>query len=168
MLGDEFDGVPREQQTIRLSADRFESFRDWAVNGTACTAAARVCDRNGRIALVSNRWSDGWVLPGGAVEPDETVREATHREIREETGLDATIHEPLVVVEQTYRSASTDETYSGTYVVFAASADGSLPNIEELGTTPGEITAASWFETLPADLHDGALLRPYLSEYEGL
>ncbi|ELY92507.1 NUDIX hydrolase [Natrialba hulunbeirensis JCM 10989] len=35
------------------------------------------------------------------------------------------------MTEQTYRSASTDETYTGTYVVFAASADGPLADVED-------------------------------------
>lgn len=61
------------------------------------TAAARVVDTAGRIALVKN----GWIFPGGAVETGESPGEAVRREVREETGLDATVHNPVVVLDQT-------------------------------------------------------------------
>ncbi|WP_323171902.1 NUDIX hydrolase [Natrialba sp. PRR66] len=162
MLDDEFSDVAREEQTLSLSGTAFESFREWGVNGTALTAAARVRDSDGRIALVKNRWADGWVLPGGAVEPGERLRDAARREIREETGLRATIHDPLVVLEQTYRSSATGDSFRAAYVIFVASANGPIADAESLGVSPDEIRAARWFDTLPDNLHDGALLRPYL------
>ncbi len=68
--------TPRERQTIRLPASKLASLREWAVNGTGLTAAARVRDADGRIALVENGWSEGWILPGGGVESGETPVEA--------------------------------------------------------------------------------------------
>lgn len=155
--------APREQQTLRLPKEQLESLRPWAVDGTGRTAAARVTDADGRIALVQNSWTDGWFLPGGAVEPAETPRAAASREVREETGLSATINEALVVLEQTY-TAQADGTdwFSAQFVVYAASPTGSMAPHSELGVTDDEIEAAQWFATLPAELHDGALLRPYL------
>lgn len=41
----------------------------------------------GRILLAHRRAIDWWNLPGGAVDPGETVDEALRREVREETGL---------------------------------------------------------------------------------
>ena len=177
--------APRERQTLRLPESKLDSFRAWAVDGTGLTAAARVRDSDGRIALVKNGWSDGWILPGGAVETDEAPTEAARREIREETGLDATVHAPLVVLEQSYvaetdscvaetdpRLAETDsrvtgnddgeEEFSALYVVYSATADGEIPDASRLGVSGEEIAAARWFETLPEELHDGDLLRPYL------
>ena len=162
MFGDIGPDAPREQQTIRVSRAEFDSFREWGIDGSGLTAAARVHDSGGRIALVKNRWSDGWILPGGAVEPDERLREAARREVREETGLRATIGKPLVVLEQTYVSSHDEAQFDAAYVVCAASAGGEIPDSRELGETPDEIKAAQWFETLPDELHDGDLLRPYL------
>jgi ADP-ribose pyrophosphatase YjhB (NUDIX family) len=50
-----------------------------------CSAA--IFDEQGRILLTKRSDNGLWCLPGGAVEPGETVSEACEREVREETGL---------------------------------------------------------------------------------
>jgi ADP-ribose pyrophosphatase YjhB (NUDIX family) len=40
-----------------------------------------------------------WVIPGGKIEPFETIAEAGRRELREETGLDVVVGEQLGVFE---------------------------------------------------------------------
>lgn len=127
------------------------------------TTAARVRDPVGRIALVRNDWSDGWLPPGGGVEPGEDPVAAAEREVREETGLDPAVGDPLVVLDQTYVAESDGrERFTAEYVLYAARADGPIPDASRLGATPGEIRAARWFDAPPENLHDGDLLQPYL------
>jgi 8-oxo-dGTP pyrophosphatase MutT (NUDIX family) len=148
---------------LLLSRSELDGLREWAEEGTALTAAARVTDPDGRLALVRNRWSDGWLLPGGAVEVGETPRAAARREVSEETGLDATVGDPLVVFEQSYvREADGEERFAAAYLVFEATAAGDIPPVDELGVDADEIAAARWFESPPENLHDGELLRRYL------
>ncbi|GAC1349434.1 MAG: NUDIX domain-containing protein [Ktedonobacteraceae bacterium] len=47
----------------------------------------------GRILLAHRRDIDWWNLPGGGMEPGETVDEALHREVFEETGLQVEIEQ---------------------------------------------------------------------------
>lgn len=162
--------VPRETQTVRLPPDRLRSFHSWACDGTATSVLARVRDPDGRVALVRNRWSDGWTLPGGAVEPGESPPAAARREVREETGLAATVGEPVLVIDQTYRVRSSGSSgrsdavgpFDATQFVYAARADGAIPPPDELGVASDEIRDAAWFDTPPASLHDRELREPVL------
>lgn len=162
-LDEHSSDVPRVRQSIRLPESTLESLRAWAIDGTGRSVLARVRDPEGRIALVRNGWTDGWFLPGGAVEPGEQLVEATKREVREETGPVATVEAPIVVIDQAYVSATDEETqFSAVQVVYAAFVDGEIPDASRLGVADGEISAARWFETVPENLHDGDRLRPYL------
>jgi len=51
---------------------------------------ALVIDERGRVFLVKHSYISGWHLPGGGVEPGETLIEAVIRELREEGNIEVT------------------------------------------------------------------------------
>ncbi|NHN58708.1 MULTISPECIES: NUDIX hydrolase [Halorussus] len=159
------DGVVRSEQTIPLDAGAFETVRENVAAGADRWVGALVRDGDGRVALVSNRWSDGWVLPGGDVESDETLREAVVREVREETGVDATVERPLEVVEQTFVSEGSDTRdegpVSGHFAVFEVRADDPALG-DDLGVDDDEIEAAGWFESVPEECEYADLVARHL------
>jgi 8-oxo-dGTP diphosphatase len=62
------------------------------------SAGALFFDEQGRLLLVKPTYKDGWEIPGGIVERDESPKQACLREIREELGLDVTLG-PLLVID---------------------------------------------------------------------
>ncbi|WP_218013699.1 NUDIX hydrolase [Georgenia sp. 311] len=60
-------------------------------------AHALVRDAPGRVLLVEPVHGATWLLPGGAVEPDEAPRAACARELREELGADLRVGRLLVL-----------------------------------------------------------------------
>ncbi|QIN81766.1 NUDIX domain-containing protein [Rubrobacter tropicus] len=63
---------------------------------------AAVIERGGSLLLVRHQKPDRdpyWVLPGGRLEPGETIPECATREVAEETGLDARFSGILYVGE---------------------------------------------------------------------
>lgn len=56
--------------------------------GVEVVASALIKRKDGKVLLIqSHKWGDRWLLPGGHVEPSETIFEAAKREGEEETGL---------------------------------------------------------------------------------
>lgn len=69
-------------------------------------ASAVVADAEGRILLARRRDNALWTIPGGAMEPGESIAETAVREVKEETGIDVEVvslvgvySNPLHVVE---------------------------------------------------------------------
>ena len=62
--------------------DRISNEADRVVLGVC----AVIKDPNGRLLLTKRADNGTWVLPGGAIEPGETVWEACRREVKEELG----------------------------------------------------------------------------------
>lgn len=61
-------------------------------------AGCLLFDENGRLLIVKpNYRDDGWLIPGGIVEANESPRAACQREMREEIGLDWPIQHLLCI-----------------------------------------------------------------------
>jgi len=79
-----------------MGKDRDTSGMDFGIRVGA------VVERDGALLLVRHRKPDRepyWVLPGGRLEPGETLPECAEREISEETGLSGTFARVLYVSE---------------------------------------------------------------------
>ena len=66
------------------------------------TIARGVCVKDGKVLLCHPKDRSYAYLPGGHIEFGETGREALVREMKEETGLDATAGDLLGVVESQF------------------------------------------------------------------
>jgi 8-oxo-dGTP pyrophosphatase MutT (NUDIX family) len=54
-------------------------------------ASATVFDAQGRVLLTQRRDNGLWCLPGGGMDPGESITECCMREMREETGLEVRV-----------------------------------------------------------------------------
>jgi ADP-ribose pyrophosphatase YjhB (NUDIX family) len=132
--------------------------------GLTLGVRAIVIDPQGRIFLVKHSYVAGWHLPGGGVEPGETVGEALDRELMEEGGIAPL--EPPVMHGVFFNSRVSRRDHVVVFVVRAFRQEGKPRH-------PAEIVDYGFFarDALPpdttrgtrarlAELFDGAALSP--------
>lgn len=105
---------------------------------------------------------DGWVIPGGAVEPGESLPEAARREIAEEAGIDCRIRRPARVIEQEFRNeANPAQSETGYFVLFVATAESEAPAVAP-ERSEEEVVAAEWFDAVPENSPQPDLIASFL------
>lgn len=132
---------------FRTLADRVER------TGAPFGAHTLVYNDAEEILLVRHEGVDLWVLPGGEVHDDETFREAAKRELAEEAGIQAT-YEGLAMLTRVSFEWQNHEAW-GVIPVFEAHASDAEPAVAD---PDDEISAARWFDDLPQDTRDRAVI----------
>jgi 8-oxo-dGTP diphosphatase len=110
----------------------------------------------GELLLVKQAAIDTWVLPGGEVDAGETFLEGARRELHEEAGIDVAYEGLGILGEVRFRNAD-HETW-GVLPIYEAPAKETDLSVED---PDGEITDAQWFDELPDNTRDRAVLREW-------
>jgi 8-oxo-dGTP diphosphatase len=107
-----------------------------------------------RVLLICNRADDhAWTVPGGGQEAGESFAEAAHRELREETGIEATltglrkIRHNVAVPTEPVEGVPFEEVHAA-YPVFEAEYGSGNLDIQ-----PEELYGAAWFDRMPDSVH---------------
>jgi len=104
------------------------------------SSGALILDETESILLVKPNYREGWLIPGGIVESDESPREACSRELREELGFKLTVSELLCV---DYNPSTTDSTESVHFVFFGGLI--SAEKINEIQLCEKELSESNFF-----------------------
>ncbi|WP_199562565.1 NUDIX domain-containing protein [Pelagibacterium lacus] len=123
------------------------------------TLGARVAVvMEGKVLMVRHTYSPGWQLPGGGVDPGETLEQAGRREVLEETGY--AVAGPMRLFAMYHSVLYTDRDHVALFVVEGAEMARAF--------APGrEIAEIGWLalDALPDDLSPSARRR--LAEIAG-
>jgi 8-oxo-dGTP pyrophosphatase MutT (NUDIX family) len=151
--------MEKARPPLSISAPLWESFMRpllhsyWRfARGMTLGVRGLVIDGAGRVLLVQHSYVRGWHLPGGGVEPGETMRHALARELAEEGNIHLTGTPSLHGIFFNRRISQRD--HVAVYVVHDFRQDGIFePN--------REIIAASFFalDALPNDTTAGTRAR---------
>jgi ADP-ribose pyrophosphatase YjhB (NUDIX family) len=145
-LRERYGPFPVRETTVTNDPDYFETGVELAREGWVGDAGAIVTDGEGRTLLIRHAGApDRWGTPGGGHEPGETLEATARREVREETGVEAS----LVGVALARRKVIVHEDDPGRRihaltVEFAADCEGG-----GLSVGDDEVLEARWFASLP-------------------
>jgi len=155
------DGIRRAlEPAIRRVLHTYWRF----ARGMTLGVRAIVIDPQGRIFLVKHSYVAGWHLPGGGVEPGETVLEALDRELAEEGGIVPL--EPPVLHGVFFNSRISRRDHVVVFVVRAFRQEGKPRHVAEivdygffaLDALPPETTRGT--RARLAEVLDGATISP--------
>ncbi|GAK39138.1 NUDIX hydrolase [Paenibacillus urinalis] len=96
-----------------------------------------------KVLAVKNVGRSSWSLPGGAVEPNESLDQAAVREAKEETGLDVKVYGIVAINECQFDKLQEH----ALFITFRAEIIG---GIEEIWR-PDEISEIAWLDIEQAD-----------------
>jgi 8-oxo-dGTP diphosphatase len=122
-----------------------------------------VVDRDGALLLVRHEKSDRepyWVLPGGRLEPGETIPECAERELLEETGLEGQFVGVLYVSEFIAEDRHTVDVTARIEAPDGEARLGSDPEVEE--SSEPTLRELRWVET--EELEEIELLPAWIKE----
>lgn len=142
--------------SVRMSKDREPSSMDFGIR------VGTVVGRDGALLLVRHEKPDRepyWVLPGGRLEPGETIPECAERELLEETGLEGKFAGVLYVSEFLADGRHTVDVTARVEAEPGGQAKlGSDPEVEE-GSEP-TLREVRWVES--GELAEMTLLPPWI------
>ncbi|MFC4551287.1 MULTISPECIES: NUDIX domain-containing protein [Halorussus] len=135
----------------RVSRPRFRTLAERVRETGAPYGAHSVVHRpSGELLLVWHEGVEMWVVPGGGVRPEESLREAAERELREEAGVEATFDGLAMAIRVVVECA--DYSTWGVLPLFEARTEAAVaPTVAD---PDGEITDAGWFAELPENTRD--------------
>jgi ADP-ribose pyrophosphatase YjhB (NUDIX family) len=138
-----------------VDAETFVEYSEMEAYRSGWVATGLVLDDDDRLLLAYDDDDGQWLAPGGTLQPGESLAEGLRREVREETGVEATMEQPLGICDVVTRNEDADggEAVSFTVVFAAATAETTAVG-EELGGDDEAITDAGWFEELPGDVYN--------------
>lgn len=153
-LREAFGDFPVHETTRVNDPGFFEEGRGYFEAGGRGGAGARVTDEEGRVLLIRHpERPDTWVLPGGAHEPDETLRETAVREVWEETGVECEVTGVWQATRKRFVRGDDPATRGYLLEVFfrATASGGSVGRHPERWEDHEEILDVDWFAEPPTD-----------------
>lgn len=151
------EDVTYVEETVGLEAEEYAATqeRDRSIDGGV---AVVIRNDDGELLLVENDWSDGYVPPGGGVEPGEDPEAAAVREAREETGVRVELERPVRVDRRRYVREGGDadldgdeaDSFRGGYdVTYLAHPVGDESIADDPGVEDETIADVAWFDAAP-------------------
>ncbi len=108
--------------------------------GKRMASGALYFNNRGELLIVSPTYREGWLIPGGVIERDESPYQACLREVKEELGLELPVHR-LLCAE--YRTAEGSKTESIHFIFYGGEL--SEETAAQLTPQPGEIASICFY-----------------------